>query len=73
MGEIKKVAVCKVKPYELVGRNQGDKDGEKNYQGVINDDKKEFDFEDDKKMTTGVAFKTVVQMKKRCSDRKNTR
>ena len=33
MGEIKKVAGCKVKPYDLVERDQGYKGGEDNDQG----------------------------------------
>ena len=32
MGEIKKVAACKVKPYELIGRDKGDKGGKDNDQ-----------------------------------------
>ena len=37
MGEIKKIVPCKVKPYELVERDQGDKCGEENDQGGKDD------------------------------------
>ena len=45
MGEMRKVAVCKVKPYELVERDQGDKGGEDNNQREKHVDKD--DLEDD--------------------------
>ena len=46
-GRNEKMAACKVKPCELVGRDHEDKGGDKKYQGE-KDDEEKVDLEDDK-------------------------